>query len=79
MEGVFNEPQIFIKFYDHANNCKGKCMVCGPEYTIPGKNILYAASLETVRKAKTLHKKKVILKNIINYPNGEAAFIMFSY
>jgi len=79
MEGVFNEPQVFIEFYDFNNLCKGKCHICSPlDHDRYPKNTLYAISTESLGEY-SLGKTGSInynIEKIIYYPNGLPAFYL---
>ena len=81
MEGVFNEPQVFIKFYDFNDLCKGKCHICSPldNYHFPN-NTLYAVSSESFSEYSLSRSADINyeIEKIIYYPNGTPAFYLIN-
>lgn len=75
LEGNFNSPDIFIKFYDPQNLCHGKCQICSLNELSLSKKQLFAISPETYNQ---LNKTEFITKQIIKYPNYQPAFYLVS-
>ncbi len=75
LEGVFNAPEIFIKFYDPKNICQGKCQICSLESLDQNKKQLFAISAETFNGLS----QKTNLKEIIYYPNQQPAFYLINF
>lgn len=73
IEGVFNAPDTFVKFYDPQDKCLGKCGFCSPEINDPQKRQLFAISTDYAYD-ETIFK----LKHIIFYPNSKIAFKIIS-
>ncbi|MFA5025529.1 MAG: glycosyltransferase family 39 protein [Candidatus Shapirobacteria bacterium] len=77
LEGAFNAPEIFLKFYDPQNLCQNKCQIC--DYTLydPHKSQLFALSYESYQKLSTspLENNFLIQKNIY-YPDTTTAFVI---
>lgn len=76
LEGKFNSPEIFIKFYDPKDLCHGKCQVCGLDNLTSSKRQLFAISQETYSQ---LDNQDLIIKQIIYYPNYQPAFYLVSF
>jgi len=76
LEGKFNAPDIFIKFYDPNNLCVGKCQVCGLGNLDQSKKQLFAISQETYNQ---LNHQDYIIQHTIYYPNHQPAFYLVSY
>jgi hypothetical protein len=77
LEGAFNAPDIFPKFYDPTDLCTGKCQVCGTNDFDPSKKQLFAITPDTLRDYPALLPGHLFLsQQIINYPNGSPAFII---
>jgi hypothetical protein len=78
LEGKFNAPHIFIKFYDPANICQGKCQICGYESLDLKSKQLFAVSKETYDKLSSLNINFNI-KHTVYYPSKEVAFIILDF
>ena len=72
LEGKFNAPGIFLKFYDPENLCKDKCKIGNLENFNPYKKQLFALSPESYKKISP--DKIFNKKTIVKYPGGEDAF-----
>lgn len=74
MAGNFNSPEIFLKFYDPGKICKN-CKIGGLDSFDADKKQLFAlTSKETLEFKK---RANIEVKEIINYPNGKIAFVIF--
>ncbi|HET9946817.1 MAG TPA: glycosyltransferase family 39 protein [Patescibacteria group bacterium] len=72
MQGEFNEPEIFLKFYA-PTQCK-KCQIGDPESLYnPKRKQLFALTPEYIGKHSEFHYS--IVKNIL-YPNATTAFYL---
>ncbi len=77
LEGAFNSPDIFLKFYDPDNYCQDKCQICGTNDYDSRKSQLFAITPDTLRDyPEYLPGRKFVSHKIINYPNGSPAFII---
>lgn len=72
LEGQFNAPEIFLKFYDPENKCLNKCQICDYHLFKPDQKQLFAISKETYDKLR--YQLKFLVLDIIKYPNNEPAF-----
>jgi 4-amino-4-deoxy-L-arabinose transferase-like glycosyltransferase len=72
LEGQFNAPEIFLKFYDPENHCLGKCSICDYRVYDPGKKQLFALSRETYDKLG--QQLNFLVKEVVYYPDTEPAF-----
>lgn len=78
LEGQFNAPEIFLKFYDPKNICQNKCQICAPT---PGNGFpqktLFAITPESFQKNGNINLGLGLeIKETISYPNGQPAFYM---
>lgn len=73
LEGKFNAPEIFLKFYDPRNSCQGKCQICDPTIYNPRQHQLFAVSKDSYDKLLSSSQSFKILHSI-TYPNHEIAF-----
>lgn len=71
LAGSFNSPYIFLKFYSphHCQNCR----IGDLEKLNPRRKQLFALRPEEI----TINQEQMNLHKIINYPNGEPAFLIF--
>jgi 4-amino-4-deoxy-L-arabinose transferase-like glycosyltransferase len=76
LEGKFNAPEIFIKFYDPKNLCQGKCQVCGIDRLNINKKQLFAVSTDTFNQ---LNQSGFKVKKTIYYPNRQPAFYFIDF
>jgi hypothetical protein len=76
LEGKFNAPEIFIKFYDTQNICQGKCQVCGLDGLNYNRKQLFAISQNTFKQISNLNFN---IKKIIYYPNQQPAFYLIDF
>lgn len=74
LEGQFNAPDIFLKFYDPNNYCLGKCQICSIDSYNPAKKQLFAISLDSFNKY--LYKDDLDIKKVILYPDNSPAFFI---
>jgi len=72
LEGKFNSPEIFIRFYDPENQCLNKCRICDFKSKDINKNQLFSISHESFENMK--EKTNFLIQETINYPNGDPAF-----
>jgi 4-amino-4-deoxy-L-arabinose transferase-like glycosyltransferase len=77
LEGAFNSPNIFIKFYDPTNLCHNKCQICSPE-SLEFQRQLFAITPDSYAKLSLVSKKFEIVKTI-KYPNLTPAFYIGHY
>lgn len=77
LEGAFNAPDIFIKFYDPNNFCQGKCQICLPT-GIEAPQILFAITSDTYAKLSLVSNNFVVVKTV-GYPNSTPAFYIGHY
>lgn len=77
LEGAFNSPNIFIKFYDPTNLCHGKCQICSPE-SLELSRQLFAITPDSYAKLSLVSKNFVVVK-IVKYPNSTPAFYIGHY
>ncbi len=74
LAGSFNSPEIFIKFYDPENTCKGKCKVGSLKEYNPSKRQLFAIGTDRMKEIpQELSFKKI---ETIFYPNSQPAFFL---
>jgi len=73
IEGAFNAPDIFIKFFDPQNICKGKCKICDTKVFNSNKRQIFAVTKDYIYDSKIFSIKKTIY-----YPNSEVAFYIIS-
>lgn len=76
LEGKFNAPYIFIKFYDPKNTCQGKCQICEIDSYNLGQKRLFAISDETYQRLHNNKTSSYKTIEIIKYPNGKPAFYL---
>lgn len=72
LEGQFNSPDIFLKFYDPNNRCLGKCNICDYHVYDSEQKQLFAISRETYDKLG--QQLRFLVLDVIKYPNNEPAF-----
>jgi 4-amino-4-deoxy-L-arabinose transferase-like glycosyltransferase len=72
LEGQFNAPNIFLKFYDPKNQCLSKCHICDYHAYNPNQKQLFALSRETYDKLG--QQLNFLVLNVVRYPNHEPAF-----
>jgi len=70
MTGMFNEPWIFLKFYDIEGKCT-KCFIGGQNQLNTLKKQLFALTAE---EYASLKDASFNIRKIIYYPNGKEAF-----
>lgn len=70
--GDFNAPEIFPKFYDPENQCRGLCQIGGLEKLSPSLRQLYAISQP--RLGEIPPDLRLETKETIYYPNGSPAY-----
>lgn len=75
LEGKFNAPEIFLKFYDPKNICQNKCQVCDQTVLDDSKRQLFAVSQETYDKL-IQSSSSFKTHQTIYYPNEKTAFII---
>jgi len=73
LQGVFNAPEIFIKFFDPQNICQDKCQICDTTIFDSSKRQIFAVSDSYEYDSKIFDIKKTIY-----YPNSEVAFHIIS-
>jgi 4-amino-4-deoxy-L-arabinose transferase-like glycosyltransferase len=78
LEGKFNAPGIFIKFYDPTDICHGKCQICGYESLDLKSKQLFAISKDSYDKLSRL-RNDFNIKHTVYYPNKELAFIILDF
>lgn len=71
----FNEPGIFLLFYDPERLCKNKCKVGNLTELNPTRRQLFAISTQYWPQAQ---QKGLIDQMVIQYPNGSPAFYIAS-
>lgn len=69
--GNFNEPYIFIKFYDPKNTCSDKCIIGNLSSYNPTVKQLYAISAD---KMTELGNHAFLTKKTLYYPDHTPAF-----
>lgn len=69
--GMFNSPEIFIRFYDPNNLCQHKCQIGDISKFDPGKKQLFAISADTLQSTKEIQFSVI---KTIQYSNGSPAF-----
>lgn len=74
LEGQFNAPDIFLKFYDPNNSCLGKCQVCSTDVYDPNKKQVFAISTDSFNSYS--HQDNLEIKHKILYPNNSIAFFI---
>lgn len=79
IEGKFNAPEIFIKFYDPENSCENKCKIGEFNKFNPDKIQLFALTPESLNNIPRIYSFKQ--KSVVKYPSGEVAFYIgeFNY
>ncbi|OGL53254.1 hypothetical protein A3K55_02070 [Candidatus Shapirobacteria bacterium RBG_13_44_7] len=75
LEGKFNSPKIFIKFYDPTNQCSDKCQICDSTSFDSQSKQLFALSQESYDKLNN-QGKNITIHHLITYPNGQPAFVI---
>lgn len=75
LEGQFNAPEIFIKFYDPKNTCNNKCQICDYKLFNPKMKQLFAFSNENYNLL-IAQGSRIKVKHTIVYPNNQNAFII---
>lgn len=68
----FNSPEIFITFYDPANNCKGKCRVGNLDNYHSEKKQLFVIDANHLN----FRKLRIHIVQIIYYPNNQPAYFI---
>lgn len=77
LEGVFNAPEIFIKFYDPQNICQNKCQICDYESQSALSKQLFAISSEKYQKIiEETPSAEIIVRKKIYYPDKSTAFFI---
>lgn len=76
MEGVFNEPQVFLDFYLPEKDLRKKAIIGSPDNSALFKKQLFGLSSGTYKSISIKQKYKVV--KTIYYPNGEQAFYLLS-
>ncbi len=74
MDGMFNQPQVFLDFYIKDSAIRTKATIGGIEQYDPKKRQLFG-----LRKEEYLKKKDQInlqIQSIVYYPNGDKAFYL---
>lgn len=74
LEGQFNAPQIFLKFYDPENRCLDKCQICDHQSFDPSQKQLFAISHETY--VKLGQQLNFSVSQVVRYPNDQPAFFI---
>ena len=74
MEGSFNAPAIFLKFYDPEKNCPN-CAIGGIEKFNTAKKQLFAVSRGTLPSIGM----KYTIKKTLQYPDGSNAFYIIEF
>src|SRR3989344_1929990 len=72
MTGMFNQPQIFLQFYDTKQQCFN-CFIGGIDRYDSSKRQLFALTSE---EYNNLTVDNFIIKKIIRYPDKSPAFIL---
>lgn len=69
--GMFNSPEIFIRFYDPNNLCQHKCQIGDISKFDPRRKQLFAIGADTLQSTKEI---QFSLIKTIQYSNGSPAF-----
>lgn len=74
LEGAFNAPNIFIKFYDPTNKCLKKCGICGVGSFDRDIKQLFAITENTYKDTSGQYNYHPV--KTIYYPNDKIAFYL---
>ncbi|OGK56406.1 hypothetical protein A3J15_01245 [Candidatus Roizmanbacteria bacterium RIFCSPLOWO2_02_FULL_38_10] len=72
MTGMFNQPQIFLQFYDPKQQCNN-CYIGGVDKYNSSKRQLFALTAE---EYNNLTIGNFVIKKVINYPDNSLAFVV---
>lgn len=75
MSGMFNEPQVFLQFYDNKRECNN-CFIGGIDRYEPHKKQLFALTQEEYIALKSA---RFTQKHIVYYPDNTVAFRIGEY
>ncbi|HEX8923276.1 MAG TPA: glycosyltransferase family 39 protein [Patescibacteria group bacterium] len=76
LEGAFNAPETFLKFYDVNDSCHGKCQICDTSVYNPESKQLFAVTPDTFNTKVQQSFPGFVVNKTIYYPNGRPAFII---